>query len=240
MYYRARLYQHYSSNVQGVTAIPPDEELERWSAPYASYFEGWLPADRAAPIADIACGYGRLIRFFIRQGYTNVCGVDVSPEQVAIARQVSPRVELGDAIEFLGRHRGEFALLTGLDIVEHFTKAEVMPFLDACHAALQPGGALILQTPNADSPWSFGMRYGDFTHEVCYGPQVLKSVVSVCGFTGFEAREQPPVAHGALSALRLALWRIIRAGMVFRNLVETGTPGSGVHTRVFIARCLRE
>jgi 2-polyprenyl-3-methyl-5-hydroxy-6-metoxy-1,4-benzoquinol methylase len=239
MDYRARIYQRYSSIVQGVSGTPTLQEMDRWGEPYDFYLRGWLPGDRAAPIADVACGHGRLIQFFSRRGYTNVCGVDVSAEQVAIARTISPQVELGDAMEFLGRNVGRFALITALDIVEHFSKNEVLPFLDACHAALRPGGALIIQTPNADSPWSLGVRYGDFTHEICVGPQVMKALLDVCGFHGFEAREQGPFAHGPLSLLRVLLWRCFRAGMIFRNLVETGSAGSGVHTRVFIARSLR-
>jgi 2-polyprenyl-3-methyl-5-hydroxy-6-metoxy-1,4-benzoquinol methylase len=240
MGYRARIYQQYSTVVQGVSKVPSLEEIDRWGDPYDSYLRGWLPDDPGAPIVDVACGYGRLIRYFAKRGYTNVRGVDISPEQVEIARNISPRVELGSVVEFLGRNRGQFALVTALDIVEHLSKNEVLPFLDACHGALRSGGTLIIQTPNADSPWSVGVRYGDFTHEVCLGPQVLKTLLSVCGFRGFEAREQGPVLHGPLSLLRVLLWHGYRASASFRNLVETGSTGSGVFTRVFIARGMRE
>jgi len=239
MNYRNRIYQQYSSNVQGVVEVPSLEEMDRWGQPYDSYLRGWLPSDLGAPIADVACGYGRLIRYFAKRGYTNVRGVDVSTEQVEIARAISPRVEIGGAIEFLGQYSGELSVITALDIVEHFGKDELLGFLDACHRALRPGGALIIQTPNADSPWGLGVRYGDFTHEVCLNPQVLKTLLSICGFLGFEAREQSPVAHGPLSLLRAFLWQGYRASATFRNLVETGSAGSRVFTRVFIARSLR-
>jgi 2-polyprenyl-3-methyl-5-hydroxy-6-metoxy-1,4-benzoquinol methylase len=237
--YRERIYRKYSTNVQRISAVPGDSEIDRWGLPYDSYFRGWLPEDKKAPIADIGCGFGRLLRFFTKRGYVNVRGVDISPEQVELARRIISSVELGDVIEFLRNHENEFALITALDIVEHFTKAEVLTFLDACRAALRPGGALILQTPNADSPWSFAIRYGDFTHEICYGPQVLRTLVEIGGFGHFEAREEGPVPHGFVSLVRAALWRFLRAGVMFRNMVETGSAGSGIYTRVFIARCLR-
>lgn len=239
MTYRNRIYQQYSSAVQGVVKFPSLQEMDRWGEPYDAYLRGWLPRDLAAPIADIACGYGRLIRYFARRGYTNVRGVDVSREQVEIARTLSPTVELAEATEFLGRNRGRFSVITALDIVEHFGKDELLGFLDACHHALLPQGALIIQTPNADSPWGLGVRYGDFTHEVCLNPQVLQTILHVCGFQGFEAREQGPVAHGPLSLLRALLWQGYRVSASLRNLVETGSTGSRVFTRVFIARSLR-
>jgi hypothetical protein len=184
MNYRSRIYQQYSSAVQGVVRAPSLAEMDRWGEPYDSYLRGWLPSDLAAPIVDVACGYG-------------------------------------------------------LDIVEHFGKDELLGFLDACHRALRPEGALIIQTPNADSPWGLGVRYGDYTHEVCLNPQVLKAVLSVCGFREFEAREQGPVARGPLSLLRAFLWQGYRVSATFRNLVETGSTGSRVFTRVFVARSLR-
>lgn len=239
MNYRSRIYQQYSSAVQGVVEVPSLAEMDRWGAPYDSYLRGWLPSDLAAPILDVACGYGRLLRYFAKRGYTNVCGVDVSREQVDIARTISPTVELGEVTEFLGRNHSQFSVITALDIVEHFGKDELLGFLDACHCALRPGGSLIVQTPNADSPWGLGVRYGDFTHEVCLSPQVLQSVLRVCGFRGFEAREQGPVARGPLSLLRAFLWQGYRVSASFRNLVETGSTGNRVFTRVFIARSLR-
>src|ERR1700690_659879 len=120
MDYRARIFQRYSSAVQGVSSPPSLEEMDRWGQAYDFFLRGWLPDDPGAPIADIACGYGRLIRFFSKRGYTNVCGVDVSREQVEIAQTISPRIALGDAVEFLGRNVGQFALITAIDIVEHF------------------------------------------------------------------------------------------------------------------------
>jgi SAM-dependent methyltransferase len=239
MNYRNRIYQQYTSVVQGIAEVPSLEEMDRWGRAYDSYLRGWLPSDLATPIADVACGYGRLIRYFAKRGYTNVQGVDVSPTQVQIARTLSTKVEIGGAIEFLGQNSGQFSVITALDIVEHFHKDELLGFLDACHGALRPGGALIIQTPNADSPWSLGVRYGDFTHEVCLNPQVLNSVLGICGFAGFEAREQSPVAHGPLSLLRALLWQGYRASTSFRDLVETGSIGSRIFTRVFIARSVR-
>ena len=90
-----------------------------------------------------------------------------------------------------------------------------------------------MQTPNAESPFGFKVRYGDLTHEVAFDSAVLAHLLSVTGFVNTEARECGPYVRGIKSLVRAALWSLIRQGIVICNLVETGTPGSGVLTRVF-------
>src|SRR5262249_48715113 len=160
-------------------------------------------------------------------------------EQGAVARRHAPDVECGDVLEFLRKRPGQFDLLTGIDIVEHFTKDEVLDFLDACHAALRPGGRLVLQTPNGESPFAGAVRYGDFTHETCFTPTLLRQLLELAGFAQVECRETGPIPPGAASLVRVVLWRAIRALLRIWNLAETGGAGSGVLTRVFLASAVR-
>jgi len=155
-----------------------------------------------------------------------------------LSRQAAPDVKEGNAIDFLEEHPLSFDLITGLDIIEHLTKDEVFRFLEGCIAALKPGGKLILQTPNADSPWSNCVRYGDFTHEVCFNPRSLSSLMRMCGFSAIESREQGPPAWGYSlgSSVRYVIWRLIRSGIQFWNLAETGSVGSKIFTRVFVIK----
>src|SRR5437763_12377600 len=99
---------------------------ERWGRAYEWYFRRWLPADKDAAVLDLACGAGRLLDFFKRRGYQRIAGVDVSPDQVRLARQVVPDVHQENVLDFLARCHEEFDLITGLDIVEHFRKDEVL------------------------------------------------------------------------------------------------------------------
>ena len=111
-----------------------------------------------------------------------------------------------------------------------------LAFLDGCCAALRPGGRLILQTPNAETPWGADIRYGDFTHEVCFRSNSLGRLMCLTGFVNIAGREQGPVPKGysTASTVRWILWRLIRLSLQFYNVVETGAPGSGVFTRVFL------
>ena len=133
-------------------------------------------------------------------------------------------------------HAESFDLITALDLIEHFHEPEVLRFLDACHAALKPGGRLILQTPNAESPWGSTMRYGDFTHEVGFTPNALTRLMQLVDFDAVVARELGPVpwSYSAASTIRWIAWQTIRAGLESGDLAETGATGSGVFTRVFV------
>ncbi|MEJ5270320.1 MAG: class I SAM-dependent methyltransferase [Hydrogenophilus sp.] len=234
--YRTRIYARYATNFQSAPPTFDVEAARLWGRAYRHYLRGWLPENRDARILDVACGGGKLLQFYLDCGYTDVHGVDVSPEQVALARQVTPNVVQANVLEYLGERQGHFDLISGLDIVEHFRKDEVLRFLDLCHAALKPGGRLVLQTPNAESPWMAAMRYGDFTHELGFNPNALARLLGLVGFTAIEAREQGPVPWGysAASTLRWCFWQGIRAGLKVWNVAETGDAGSGVFTRVFL------
>jgi 2-polyprenyl-3-methyl-5-hydroxy-6-metoxy-1,4-benzoquinol methylase len=94
------------------------------------------------------------------------------------------------------RRQDTFDLITGFDVIEHLHKPEVLRFLDAAFRALRPGGRLVLQTPNADSPWGTMHRYNDFTHEVCFNPNALSRLLKLAGFDQVEAREAGPVSFG--------------------------------------------
>jgi 2-polyprenyl-3-methyl-5-hydroxy-6-metoxy-1,4-benzoquinol methylase len=235
--YRERIYRHYASRFMDAGERFDEKASARWGRAYDWYLRGWLPADKEASVLDVACGGGKLLHFFKTRGYRQVAGVDLSPEQVALARQVVPDVHEGNVLEFLESRPRSFDLITGLDIVEHFQKDEALRFLDGCFRALRPGGRLVLQTPNADSPWGTYHRYNDFTHEICFQHNSISRLLRLCGFEDVEVREQGPIPWGySLSCtVRWVMWQGIRLGLKLYNLAETGNAGGGVFTRVFLA-----
>ncbi len=234
--YRGRIYERYATNFQDAPEEFDTKAAWKWGRAYRYYLRDWLPENKAVNILDMACGGGKLLYFFQRMSFENVTGVDISPEQVRLAKQVPPDVHEANVLDYLEANPERFDLITGLDIVEHFHKPEVLRFLDACFGALKTGGRLILQTPNADSPWGMAIRYGDFTHEVGFNPNALARLLNLTGFTDIKAREQGPVplGHSIASTIRYVIWQSIRMGMKVWNLAETGSAGSGVFTRVFL------
>lgn len=232
--YRTRIYKEYASRMQSAATVFDESEAMRWGCAYDTFLKGWIPREKDAAILDVACGGGKLLHFFKSRGYTDLQGVDVSPEQVRLSSQVINDVTQENAIEYIEKRSGAFDLIIGLDIVEHFQKSEVLKFLDASYGALRPRGRIILQTPNAGSPWGMMVRYGDFTHEVAFCPNSLKRLLFLCGFSEIESREPSPVVHGVASLGRYLIWKVIRVGLTIYNLAETGSRGSDIYTRTFL------
>jgi cyclopropane fatty-acyl-phospholipid synthase-like methyltransferase len=239
--YRDRIYKDYASNFQDAKPDFDETAQRRWGRAYDYYFRNWLPAKTDAAIVDLACGGGRLLFFFKERGFVNLTGVDLSPSQIQLAKQVVPNVIQASVLDFLEANPEKFDLITGLDIAEHFTKDELLRFLDGCYGALKPGGRVILQTPNADSPWASNMRYYDFTHEICFTPNSIHRLLKLCGFHSPQSREMgPPLGYSLFSTVRALLWCVLRWKLIFWNYVETGQPGDGVYTRVFSVSGLKK
>jgi 2-polyprenyl-3-methyl-5-hydroxy-6-metoxy-1,4-benzoquinol methylase len=234
--YRHALYEKYASEVQSTPEGSDLAVTQRWFRAYRYYLRDWLPASREARILDLACGNGTLLKFLRELGYGHLSAVDISPEQVQLARGVIPDVNQGDVLDFLKDRTGDADLIFALDIVEHLHKDEVLEFLSGCYAALTPGGRLILQTPNAMSPWGLGLRYGDLTHENSFTPQLLTQLLARCGFRDMQAREQGPIpwGYGWKSTVRYACWQLIRSALAVWNVIETGNTAGGVYSRVFL------
>ncbi|MFC1539560.1 class I SAM-dependent methyltransferase [Candidatus Latescibacterota bacterium] len=238
MDYRTRIYKKYSSLFKQEKSVFNEKEASSCLKSFDYYLRGWLPEVKESVIVDLACGNGKLLYFFKQRGFTNITGVDISPEQVMFARKVVSNVILANINDFLDDYQETFDLITGFDIIEHFNKDEVLNFLDNCYAALKPNGRIILKTLNADSPFGVSIHYGDFTHETGFTPESLAHLLRLCGFDSIDIREMSPVPIGysVKSTMRYIMWRAIRCLIKFYNLVETGGTGSGVYTRVFIIK----
>ncbi len=195
--------------------------------------KGLLPEDRNAQCLDIACGAGMFLHYLKERGYSNITGVDISPEQVSLAKQVCDNVFECDINEFLAIEK-KYDLITIFSFIEHLKRDEAIELLDNVNRVLVPGGRVIIVTPNADSPFASHMRYGDITHEVIYNRGSLSSMLRACGFVNCRAFETGPVPHGLISGIRRVLWRIISCGLRAYRLIEGGSARGWIFTTEFI------
>ena len=234
--YRSRIYEQYSTNFQDATSTFSSKATQRWSRLYKYHLRDWMPRNKDAAIVDVGCGGGRLLYLFKNMNFNNAMGVDISPEQVAFSRKINSSVVEANVLDWLEEHPSSFDLITGLDIIEHLHKPEVLRFLDACYKALKPSGRLIIQTSNAESPWGSQHRYNDFTHEVSFCPGLLSKMFHLVGFRNVEIRETgpAPLGYSVISTFRYVIWQSIRLSLMIWNLAETGAIGSGVFSRVFL------
>jgi 2-polyprenyl-3-methyl-5-hydroxy-6-metoxy-1,4-benzoquinol methylase len=213
---RDRLYESYATQHSG----PGSEDAT--GVIYRRDLRPLLPPPSAGPVVDIGCGSGQLVRRLLADGY-DATGIDVSPEQVALAHAagLSP-VRHGDYRELLREHPGELAAVTATDLLEHLTKPEVLATFDAVAAALRPGGRFVARVPNAVSPFGGHIRYGDFTHETWYTARSVRQLAAAAGLAPVQVIGCPPPVHGAASAIRATLWKPVSGVLKTVLAVETG------------------
>jgi 2-polyprenyl-3-methyl-5-hydroxy-6-metoxy-1,4-benzoquinol methylase len=231
--YRERLYRAYASQHAGTGRGTRPAALI-----YRRDIRPALPPPGAGPVLDLGCGQGELVRLLLADGFAAE-GVDVSPEQVALAAAAGvPGIHHGDLHDLLRARPGRYAAVVATDLLEHLAKPEVLSTFDDVAAALAGGGVFVARVPNAVSPLGGHIRHGDFTHETSF---TARSVAQLCAAAGLETtavRSCPPVAHGLASAARAALWKPISAGYRLALAAETGVLAGHIVTQnlTFAAR----
>jgi len=237
--YRSKLYENYATVQTPVWNESDSRRDAVWSQATLSRLHGWLPQDKKAKCLDLGCGSGLLLETLCDAGYSDVRGVDLGGQAINVARKRGHQVVQADLRDFLRGANDSFDLITAFDVIEHFDKDELIEVLALVHDRLSPGGRFILQTPNALSPWAASYRYQDLTHELIFGPHCITSVLQLMGFHDVRIREITPYVHGAFSAVRWALWKVIRMSCALWNIVETGSDKGGIYTRNMVVMAIR-
>ena len=237
--YRETLYAKYAT-VQIPRWLQTSEKQDRsGQRAIAGRLHGWLPPTKGVCCLDLGCGAGDQLMALQSLGFDNLIGVDIGPEQVAIAQNRGLRVVQANLLDYLRTSEQAFDLICAFDIIEHFTKNEVLDLLGLTWERLKPGGLLIVQTPNALSPWASHYRYHDLTHELIFSPECIVSTLRLTGFKDITIREVGPYIHGFTSAVRWVLWNFIWVGCAAWNYIESGASQGGVYTRNMLVRAVK-
>lgn len=224
MDYRKRIYDSYVKTHWTHTHSQSIDEYELMAKVYKKRFREYLPENKDALIADVACGPGHFVYFLKELGYTKVVGTDLSEEQVAAAREFGLKeVEHGDLFDYLRDKKGKFDLLAANHIIEHLDKDETLEFLDTLYAALKPGGSLIIGTINTSSLMGAGALSVDFTHLQGFTPISLAQVLRVCGFEDIDIHGDEPVVHNFSSLCRASLWKVVKWFLKIYVTIERGS-----------------
>lgn len=96
------------------------------------------------PACDMGCGPGHVARYLHELG-VQVCGVDLSPEMVKRARQLTPEVEFreGDMMA-LDAPDATWAGITAFYSIIHIARGDIVRTLEELRRVLRPGGLLLL------------------------------------------------------------------------------------------------
>ncbi len=233
----ADLYRHYTSTT-ALTDGTDVRALLAWSRRYfLAHVAPLLPADRAAVIAEVGCGWGRYLATLAELGYTHCAGVDVSEEQVAYARDRLrlANVTRGDAGSWLEARPEALDCILALDVLEHLDNDTLVRLARAAREALRPGGIFIVHAPNALAPLS-PLRDADLTHVRAFTVGSLTQLFRTAGLAPRVFREAAPHGRGPAGLVRRALWKgVLRPLVRGWMLAANGDAMGGIYTANVIA-----
>lgn len=207
--FKSILYQRYSTEQVQLSIDTVQDVLKQRRTYQMWMIATCLPSDKSTRILDLGCGYGGILYFLREAGYTQVTGVDVSPEQIDFARKLGlENVHCQDVRQFLGDvPDGAFDAVIAFDILEHFTKPELFNLLSELHRILALNGKLIVHVPNGEGLFFGKTFYSDLTHEQVFTRASLSQWAHAIGFRLLTVKEDTPLVHGLTSLVRNLIWR---------------------------------
>ncbi len=235
--YRAELYRSYVSTFKGEAAA-----LSGDAGAFAWWDHKFLPLltdlDRSAAVLDLGCGSGALLAYLGQRGFSHARGVDISAEQVELARRRGVAAEQHDALAFLAANSERFDVVVVVDVFEHFTRDELSQLVRRLFSALKPQGRLIVQTANGAGLHPGQVIYGDLTHQTIFTPESLGQLLRSVGFDALAYYETGPIPVRLRGRLDVALWTAIKVLANTVRHVETGKR-QAIWTENFICRALK-
>jgi SAM-dependent methyltransferase len=132
-------------------------DIEAGYRSFAAYYRAnylpHLPANKSAKILVVSCGPGYLVNVLAQAGYQSVIGIDSDPAKVEHARRRGLPCQAAEAFAYLEQRQGEFDVIIPEQELNHLTHEETIDFLRLCHAALRPGGRVIVYAMNGANPF---------------------------------------------------------------------------------------
>ncbi len=233
--FRAALYGRYVSGFKGEPNLAGEVSFAWWDHKYLPLLDD---LERSAPVLELGCGAGGLLAYLERRGFSHARGIDISAEQVAQARERGVNAEVGDAFELLEANQGTFAAILAVDVLEHFARDELIKLAPLLHAALKPGGRLLVQTANGAGLFPRQVIYGDLTHMTIFTPESLAQLLRPIGFGDFGFYETGPIPIRLRGKIDVALWAGLKAVANAVRSVETGKR-QAIWTENFICRAFK-
>ncbi len=226
--YRKRIHDRYLT--AGSADIPfanPDEAPGGLLDMLRSVIQKHFPPAKDAKILDLGCGAGLLVHCAAQADYTNMAGVDISPQQVEAADRLGiANIRQGDAMgALLALEPESHDVIVCFDILEHMTRDELIALIDGVRAALKPGGRWIIHTANAEAPFYGRVRYGDLTHEQAFTRTSLPQVLLASDFSSVSCFEDPPIPGRLGGTVRWLLWKLVRLPALLWLIAESGSDG---------------
>ena len=168
---------------------------------YATYADRFLAG---SCVLDLGCGRGEFLELLAARGVRGL-GIDTDEAMVGAVKAKGFEAFAADAVGYLEEHPNSCDGIFAAHLVEHMPPEGVRSLARAAAGALQPGGRLILVTPN---PHNLQVQLHDFwidlQHLRFYSPDILRWIVHDVGLREIEVGENDLYRSGpALPSSRL-------------------------------------
>jgi len=175
-------------------------------------------------ILEVGCGYGVISKELSKYG--RVTGMDLSPKGIEIAQKLNPELSFfhGDVLNYDFGDK-KYDIVINSEVIEHIPKESREQFMNVLADQLQPGGYMILTTPNkviSDHVSTFQLIEEHFTREDLIA--LMEPRFEVCQLTTIH-RVFPVLGHKSklFQAIRAGLYEIL----MLRRWIENPFRDSG-------------
>jgi SAM-dependent methyltransferase len=199
---RSDLYRNYSA-FKGWGSEPVVDDMDRFSRTIDK-----LRLTAETSILEVGFGEGRFLDWARRRGY-KVEGVEILPELVDYARMRGHTVHLGTVQQSI-ESSPRFDLIAAFDVIEHLTAPEIIDLLRSADLLLKPNGKILLQFPNASSPFSALYQRGDLTHQSNLSVASLEQISRPRGWKVAQSFNARPTSRHPLKCVKLWLAHSMR------------------------------
>ena len=211
--YREKLYQNYNTNQVNQSA--PQSYEQKFKDETEWFSKEILPLikdKKEIRILDIGCGSGSLLHACKLAGHTKLLGIDISSEQVTLAHKLGIKEVIhAETVEFLNSNPDQYDVIFCMDIIEHFTKDELVILLELVKNKLKDQGRLIIRTPNMDTPFNSLYAFGDFTHENHLNARSATQLMLSLGFKQIQTLSSRMATKGIIKEIfRSLIWMIFK------------------------------
>ena len=220
--FRKQLYSNYETEFNRVITNVTDEDLKSQADHYKKKLLPHILAyNEDSEILELGCGPGFLLNFLSKNGFKNLTGIDISSEQIQIAKSKGFNVIEVEVMEYLEENTKKWDIIFALDFIEHFNKEELIRLFKLINLKLAGNGLLIIRTPNGEGLFP-NIIYGDLTHQTIFNKNSLSQLLSYSGFTKHKFFENAPINKNLIGMIRVILWKALKIILNFIRLIETG------------------
>ena len=178
-YYNTEYYKKIDSS-------KPLSHINWWSVRYRENL--LLRLFNGKHICDVGCGPGFYVAYCASQGI-QIDGVDISQKVIAYCKKHIHNAGFATCDVERQKLHTAYEGIYSFDVIEHIFDYD--SFLKNIHDSLEPGGVVLLSTPNVLAPQNrlkfllgYGIPFGDKEHVHFFTPSLIEEALRHAGFRG--------------------------------------------------------